>query len=651
MVKIDRNGESKLNNQGERMTIIRYSNWNDVDIIFDDGVVITNRSYSGFKKGDIRHPIRYEESIAYYIECVLGINLYDVWNFKVNNELNISPYDTSYGSNKKVWFYCLDKKYHNDYDGYETAIFNFYKGNRCPYCVNKKIHPNDSFAKYYINNLNENFLDKYWNWNKNNELGINPWDISPNSHTKIWLHCQNKDYHNDFGGYYINCNTLFSSFKDYDKMGCPYCNCKTKPHPKDSFAQYHIDNTDKDFLDKYWSSKNILNPWEITTNSKKSVWLYCQKHDYHNYNKNGEKIGYNTIVDNFTSNNTRCSFCGTSGEIHYKDSLAYKYTNIAKMIAIEENSLIFDNCYNISCFCNKKYYFKCDECNKISSSKKKLNDVTNRFKYSCEYCSDGISIPNKWIRNLLHTLNIDFLSEYNPFYFKNSNCKVDILISSMSLIIEMDGNFGNHIQSYDYWRDFLNMKYGGYKTIRVDLTDDKKYKNTFNYLKKETTISLGNTFDLSNIDWSKLWAKCQNSTLVKSCNLWNSGKSVKEIANIIDMNRVTVSKYLSQGSIIGICDYTQDESRLRAYELKKGKNNHHSSDVICITTKKLFQSQVEAMEYYNLTYNGISSCCRGERKYQGKLDDGTKLVWRYVKSKHNIVLRGNDICKLKTFSS
>ena len=33
----------------------------------------------------------------------------------------------------------------------------------------------------------------------------------------------------------------------------------------------------------------------------------------------------------------------------------------------------------------------------------------------------------------------------------------------------MDGNYGNHTREYDYWRDFLNMKYVDIETIRIDL--------------------------------------------------------------------------------------------------------------------------------------------------------------------------------------
>ena len=96
----------------------------------------------------------------------------------------------------------------------------------------------NSLAYYIEQELGEP-LDKYWDFEKNT---INPYHINRGSHDKIWIKCQEKDYH---GSYIVACY----EFSTYNQR-CGYCwNFKT--HPKDSFAQYHIDNTDKDFLGKY----------------------------------------------------------------------------------------------------------------------------------------------------------------------------------------------------------------------------------------------------------------------------------------------------------------------------------------------------------------------------------------------------------------
>ena len=61
-----------------------------------------------------------------------------------------------------------------------------------------------------------------------------------------------------------------------------------------------------------------------------------------------------------------------------------------------------------------------------------------------------------------------------------------------------------------------------------------------------------------------------------------------------------------------------------------GANNGKAKKVICITTGMVFDTAREAGRYYNIkSTSHINSCCTGERKSCGKLEDGTKLVWRH----------------------
>ena len=65
-----------------------------------------------------------------------------------------------------------------------------------------------------------------------------------------------------------------------------------------------------------------------------------------------------------------------------------------------------------------------------------VNNFT-RYGFSCSYCSDGISYPNKFVRNFLMQLNISYSSEKT---FEWSNKKIyDQYIEGRSIIIENHG--------------------------------------------------------------------------------------------------------------------------------------------------------------------------------------------------------------------
>ena len=119
----------------------------------------------------------YKNSFAYYIQVELCESLNKYWNWEENN---VNPYLINKKSNIKIKIYCQEKEYHNNDGGYEITPYRFYKGSRCGYCYNSKVHPKDSFAQWGIDTFGEDFLEKYWS-GKNK---INPWEIKPQSAKK-----------------------------------------------------------------------------------------------------------------------------------------------------------------------------------------------------------------------------------------------------------------------------------------------------------------------------------------------------------------------------------------------------------------------------------------------------------------------------------
>ena len=346
--------------------------------------------------------------------------------------------------------------------------------------------------------------------------------------------------------------------------------CEVRPHGKtkkdkcccgsyeNSFA-YYIEIELGLNLDDIWNwEKNNelgINPYHISKYSHKDIWLYCLNHDYHNYNRERNKIGYKTTCKTFNLEKCRWPYCNTfaSHKVHWKDSLAYNYPQIAKMIAIKENNLIFDDCYNIGCSSGKKFYFKCLECDMISTKKHSINEINNKGYYSCEYCSDGISIPNKFMANILKQLNIDFITELSSKKFSGKNYfYYDFYLPKYNMIIEING-----LQHYEECMR-------GRTLFEEQINDLFKYKCAKNYVDKYIVIDcryselewmkeniikeLSDYFDLSNINWELAWEESQNSLCIKAWELYNSGFTIKQIGDILQLDRHTISKYIKQGN-------------------------------------------------------------------------------------------------------
>lgn len=51
--------------------------------------------------------------------------------------------------------------------------------------------------------------------------------------------------------------------------------------------------------------------------------------------------------------------------------------------------------------------------------------------------------------------------------------------------------------------------------------------------------------------------------------------------------------------------------------------------IICLTTNEIFESAKYALEKYDISKSGLSSCCTKHQKTCGKLEDGTVLEWMY----------------------
>lgn len=340
----------------------------------------------------------------------------------------------------------------------------------------------------------------------------------------------------------------------------------------DSFG-YYIENELNIKIDDIWNWElNVLNPYELAKQSNKKVWLYCLEHDYHNWDREGNKVGYEISCANFY-NERRCGYCNSfaSHKVHWQDSLAYNYPDIAEMIAIPENDLTFDDCFGISPYSNKKFYIKCNYCNKLSKTKKDLNHV-QRYGFKCGFCDERYKTPEKFMCNILEQLNIDFIPQLSRSTTQWCyTYKYDFYIPSLNAIIETNGE--QHYRYVGFKRTLEQEQMNDLFKRKcaeghVDnyIVIDCRY-STLEWLKENTIKELSSYFDLSNINWELAYEESQSSLIRKAWELWDNGiHSTKEIGDILGKHRKTIKEWLKKGNECGKCSYTIELANEEKYK-------------------------------------------------------------------------------------
>ena len=127
----DKIGESIINNQGLKMKIIKYNNNKDIDILFEDGIIIKNKFYKEFKNGTIKNP---------YYPDVFGVGYIGEGEYKsFKYDKNTVFYKKWYSMLKR----CYDKEFHKKNPTYKD----------CSVC--KEWHCFQNFAKWCEDNYYE----------------------------------------------------------------------------------------------------------------------------------------------------------------------------------------------------------------------------------------------------------------------------------------------------------------------------------------------------------------------------------------------------------------------------------------------------------------------------------------------------------------
>ena len=203
--------------------------------------------------------------------------------------------------------------------------------------------------------------------------------------------------------------------------------------------------------------------------------------------------------------------------------------------------------------------------------------------------SDGVSIPEKFMWNVLRELNIEFKTQLNKKDFKwCQSYKYDFYVSSLDMIIETNG-----MQHYE--RGFESCKG---RTLKEEQKNDrlkkelalnnniKNYvvidcrKSELEWLKENVIKELNRYFDLSNIDWGLVWNNSLKNLVYEVKRLVEEGCNNKQIAKILGISEGTVERYKKQLGIKTNREIKQ-ENLLRTKELvQQGKTIKEIAEIL-----------------------------------------------------------------------
>ncbi|PLR72298.1 hypothetical protein [Bacillus sp. UMB0728] len=311
-----------------------------------------------------------------------------------------------------------------------------------------------------------------------------------------------------------------------------------------------------------------------------------------------------------------CNVCCNPSKkilIGYND-LWTTHPNTASLLKYKEMG------YELSHGSHKRQDFICPNCSNEVKNKQIPNIII--YGLSCPKCSDGVSYPEKFMYNVLNQLNIEFEQQKIFSWFVGK--RYDFYIPSLKCIIEIHGeqHYGKgfsklngltleEVKENDRQKESVAKSNGIEYYISVDCS-----RSEFKFVQNSIFNRLNDTLKLEKVNWLECH-KYACGTLIKSASdLWNSGKKVLDIKEIMKVNSgTTIIKYLKQANELGWCNY--DPSKIMK-EIGKIPKDTTPRPVVRLSLNgefiDEFNSRGQASKILSIYKSGIQQVCEGKRE-------------------------------------
>lgn len=290
-----------------------------------------------------------------------------------------------------------------------------------------------------------------------------------------------------------------------------------------------------------YSAGEIINGLEIL----KAIPSSGDRNDFNrkSYNVKCVKDGYSyNITESSLKRGTGCPICSGRIPLVGANDLETTHPHLKKYIT---NNTIMQTLMANS---HGKVSVTCPDC---GFSKDMLITNLSRRGFACDICGDGISIPNKFVRNILKQLNIQFIPEKS---FKWSNKKkYDVFIEDSNCIIEAHGiqhyeesTRGRRLideQSNDKSKETLAIQNGIINYIILDL----RYTQLDYMVDSILKSPLSKIYDMTTVDFDKAFNDSQHSiikTIAEYRDSFNGEITTTKLCEVFQVGKSTMIRYL-----------------------------------------------------------------------------------------------------------
>lgn len=338
--------------------------------------------------------------------------------------------------------------------------------------------------------------------------------------------------------------------RNSENYGCPYC-AGQKVNHTNSLATLR-----PDLVFQWHPIKNgNLKPDDVTCGLRMKVWWLGN-------------CGHTFMasIGERANRGSNCPYCSTSNAKVLKGFNDMWTTNpdLASLLCHPNDG------YKYGQNSGKKVDWKCPSCGEIV--KNKCISTVNHQGMACGNCSDGTSYPEKVVFNFLKFLGIDFEREQVFKWAKDK--KYDFYIPSLSLIIETHGiqhfeeggfsSYGSRTLKEEQENDEIKEQMAIKNKIKNYVIIDCRYSN-FEFIKNNIIHSeLSVIFELTSIDWKAINLGSQKSFNYEMLRLWNEDNmTLDEISGTLKIGNKTISRVLRNFENLGLCIYDGNRGRKR----------------------------------------------------------------------------------------